>query len=190
MKDEVWKDVCFVENGIKYDYVGIYEVSNFGRIRSIGRKGSGCKLENRILKQTKNKQGYFIVTLCKNTKHKNFFVHRLVAHMFIPSSENKPYVDHIIPVLDGGNNNVNNLRWVTTKENCNNKNTKRNNSLSKTGKRNYSAMIKILCVDTNEIFDSITDASNKYNIDGSSISKCCRGLRKTAGGFTWKYYRK
>ena len=67
-----------------------------------------------------------------DNKQKWFRVHRLVAEVFIPNPENKPYVDHI-----NGNredNSIDNLRWCTQKENCNNpisinryKNCKKNN---------------------------------------------------------------
>lgn len=46
---------------------------------------------------------------------KNYFVHRLVAITFIPNPENKPCVDHIDG--DKGNNQADNLRWVTVSEN-------------------------------------------------------------------------
>ena len=50
------------------------------------------------------------------------YVHRMVAETFIPNPENKPFVDHID--TNKLNNNANNLRWVTYKENNNNPITK------------------------------------------------------------------
>jgi len=53
---------------------------------------------------------------------------------------------------------------------------------------------KVICLTTNEIFDTIQEASNKYNICHSCISNCCTGKRKTAGQLKdgtrlqWKYY--
>ncbi len=43
-------------------------------------------------------------------------------------------------------------------------------------------------LDTMEVFESITIASQKKGISGSSISLCCKGKTKTAGGFRWEYY--
>lgn len=46
---------------------------------------------------------------------------------------------------------------------------------------------KVLCVTTNEVFESMSDASRKYNVDVSNITACCKGRRKTAGGLKWAY---
>ena len=48
-------------------------------------------------------------------------------------------------------------------------------------------MKKVMCVESGMIYGSITKASEVTNISGSSISSCCRGRRKTAGGFHWKF---
>ena len=111
---EIWKDI--------QGYEGLYQVSNLGRVKSLGRfiesrlKGVDkvWKAE-RILKTCKRTNGYIGVGLRKNGKGKNFNIHRLVAIAFLDNPENKPQVNHI----DGNkkNNNVSNLEWVTNSEN-------------------------------------------------------------------------
>jgi hypothetical protein len=90
-------------------YNGLYQISNFGRVKSL--KG----LTERILKQNINKYGYKVVYLSKDSKKKTISIHRLVAHGFIEREKNKLHVNHI----DGNktNNHVSNLEWVTPKEN-------------------------------------------------------------------------
>ena len=114
---EIWKDI--------QGYEGLYQVSNLGRVKSLGRnikkpllKSGYCWQEERILKPYKNRKGYLNVRLCKDSRTKDFQIHRLVAIAFIPNPENKPQIDHIN--ADKTNNNVNNLRWVTCKENIRN----------------------------------------------------------------------
>lgn len=98
---EVWKDI----NG----YEGLYQVSNLGNVKSL-KYG-----KERILKPDVSKFGYLFVDLCKNNICKSFRVHRLVAIVFIPNLENKEQVNHINGIKT--DNMVQNLEWVTAKEN-------------------------------------------------------------------------
>lgn len=47
---------------------------------------------------------------------------------------------------------------------------------------------KVICLDTNEIFFSIAEASRKYNIQRTNIMKCCKGERNKCGNLHWRYY--
>ena len=69
------------------------------------------------VKPYKTKEGYMRVCLYKDGKVKKFYVHRLLAIAFIPNPENKPCIDHINGIRD--DNRLENLRWVTYKENAN-----------------------------------------------------------------------
>ena len=75
----------------------------------------------RILKPKQRKNGYLSVTLRIDGTSEEWLVHRLVATLFIPNPEHKPQVDHIDG--DKTNNNVQNLKWCTPKENYHNPNT-------------------------------------------------------------------
>ena len=46
---------------------------------------------------------------------------------------------------------------------------------------------KVLCVETEEVFESAKEASKKYSICYSSICSACRGTYSKAGGYHWKY---
>lgn len=92
MENEIWKDVP--------GYAGTYQVSNFGRVKSL----------RKVLKAGLRK-GYLYISL----RNKKFNIHRLVAIAFIPNPGNLPEIDHI----DGNplNNNANNLKWATRQQN-------------------------------------------------------------------------
>ena len=104
---EIWKDI--------EGYIGKYQVSNLGRIRSL-LNSHGKNLKNKkILSPCVDKKGYLRVGLSKNNRLSTHKVHRLVAKAFIPNSDNLPQVNHINGIKT--DNTVNNLEWVSGSEN-------------------------------------------------------------------------
>ena len=127
LMEEIWKDICFEENGTLYDYSDSYQVSNRGNVKSLKGK------TERLLKPKDNGCGYLFVDLYKNGKKTNFYVHRLVAFMFLPNKrEDRHSIDHID--TNKYNNHVLNLRWANHNENMNNELTKEKISKALTGK--------------------------------------------------------
>lgn len=127
---EVWKDIK--------GYEGLYQVSNRGQVKSMDRyannNGTLQFRPERILKQNIQNAGRnkrCAVALSKDGIIRRYRVHRLVAEAFIPNPENKPYIDHID--TDSTNNNVENLRWATAKENSNNPLSRKHGSEAKMG---------------------------------------------------------
>ena len=106
---EIWKNVKGYKN---------YCVSNLGRVNNIAT--------GKILKPWIDSTGYYRIDLTKIDKRYKFLVSRLVALAFLENPLNKKNVDHKNNVRL--NNNVNNLRWVSPKENNQNKSMSKNNS--------------------------------------------------------------
>jgi len=73
------------------------------------------KKYKRFLKPYSDKDGYYMVGLCKDGKRKLCKIHRLIALYYLPLVDGKDYVDHID--RDKTNNNISNLRWVNHSEN-------------------------------------------------------------------------
>lgn len=128
--------------------------------------------------------GYALVCLRKSDgTQKKFRVHRLVAEAFISNPDNKPQVNHIDE--NKLNNNISNLEWCTAKENTNY--GTRNDKIS----RKLSKRVKAINPLTNNIiyhFNSMREASEVIpKAKVSHIGQCCKGIRKTAGGYAWEY---
>lgn len=110
--EEIWKDI--------QSYVGLYQVSSFGRVKSLPKTWvAGYNVLHshggKILKDFKCANGYARVGLCKNDKVKRYSVHRLVAVNFLSNPLNKETVNHKNGVKH--DNTVDNLEWATQKEN-------------------------------------------------------------------------
>ena len=159
--EEVWKSI--------QGYEGFYEVSSWGRIKN-SRSG-------RVLKAGKHITGYLLVDLCKNGKHTTYRVHRLVAQTFIPNPQNKPEVNHIDENKE--NNYVENLEWVTSKENINH--GTHNLRVSKT------KSLPIICVETGVEYSSGKECAKQLGLHRGNIINVLKGRRKTCGGYTFKY---
>ena len=94
----------------KWEYINEeYEISNLGNIRRT------TKGKTHHVKTEKLKKGYLRVSIWENGIRNRKLVHRLVAEAFIPNPDNKTQVDHINN--NTSDNRVENLRWVTPKEN-------------------------------------------------------------------------
>lgn len=96
-------------------YEGYYEVSNLGRVRSLGNGLTHNKSMTYL--RGGNQDGYLIVILWKNGHGTNKRVHRLVAEAFIPNPDNLPQINH--KNEDKADNRVENLEWCSAKYNCN-----------------------------------------------------------------------
>ena len=116
LEGEIWKDVI--------GYEGLYMVSSFGRIISLGRfilPGRGGKdrfKKPKLIHLSINQNGYYKCSLSKMGKICYARVHRLVGEAFIPNPNKYPCIDHID--TNTKNNHKDNLRWCTRKVNQNN----------------------------------------------------------------------
>lgn len=122
IQGEIWKPIK--------GYEGLYFVSNLSRVKRVTPRG---KFKERLLYKNLNDSGYWCVALCKNGKAKSKRVHRLVAEAFIPNPENKTQVGHKDETRD--NDSIENLEWVTPKENCNMPLHKQRITVSLTGRK-------------------------------------------------------
>ena len=94
---EIYKDIKDLE--------GLYQVSNFGRVKSLGNGKSGnSKL--RLLKPDTTRNGYLYVNLSKDGKVKKYKIHRLVAQTFLPNPDNLPCINHKIEGDEGKTMNI------------------------------------------------------------------------------------
>lgn len=154
------------------NYEGLYAVTDDGRVWSYRRKI--------YLKPGVDRYGYFIVSLRKNGVNKTRLVHQLVAKAFIPNPENKPQVNHINEIKT--DNRVENLQWVTAKENVNHgtRNQRASDAASK----------PVYCVELDTVYKSTAEAAKALRVSESSVGFCCTGRQNNVIGYHLRYMDK
>jgi hypothetical protein len=192
--EEIWKDIT--------DYLGYYQVSNLGNVRSLERtvtyelKTKSGTVVNKVYKAKNLKtyigtHGYYSVGFHVNKINVTVNIHRLVAEAFIPNPDNKPEVNH----KDGVkiNNNVFNLEWVTQSENMKHSYNTGLQQPTWTGKFGIEHPESKSVIQLNKVgnilnkFGSGREAERKTGVNHKNISSCCRGIRMSAGGYCWKF---
>lgn len=183
---EIWKVIKDYPN---------YMVSNMGRIKSLernivkGRGGGLHKIEEKILKNCKNSCGYLQVSLYKEGKQKRFYIHRLVAQVFLDNPDNLPEVNH------KDEDKTNNMVWVN-KDGSIDYNKSNLEYCDRTyninfGTRNERISTPILQFTKDSEFVRrwycSMDIERELGFKQSNICMCCKGKIKTAYGFVWGY---
>lgn len=190
LPNEEWKDIK--------DYGGLYQISNYGRVKSLKRlvtsKGSYSgyiSIKECIRKVRKGNRGYWYLNLYKNGMSKTKKLHRLVAENFLEDIDGKEQVNHIDGNKD--NNTVSNLEYCTSSEN--NKHAfaiglKKIWNKDVYGKANSNTRaIKQYDINGKFIkkFDCIADASRELSIKYHMILRVCKGIRKQTHNYIFIY---
>lgn len=182
---EIFKDI----NG----YEGLYQISNFGRVKSLEKKAGNSKRKEKFLKSYLDKDGYKRVALCKNNKVRHYSVHRIVADAYLDKTKfsymeyedknqiniEKLQINH--KDENPANNKFDNLEWCTLAYNI--------NYGSRTKKAIGKRKIKINQYELDGTFiktwECMNDAIKFYK--NSSICWACSGKKETASGYKWEY---
>ena len=205
LQGEVWKTI--------YGFEGLYEVSNYGRVKSLEREVENKRyskkltkfVPSRILKQTVSKKGYYRVGLSRNGNTKRIAVHVIVAKAFLPNPQACTQINH---KDENKKNNIvflncnseidykkSNLEWCTAKYNANYGTIKQRISEKLKNiyrSRKINSTPKIISQSDLEgniiaIYPSTNNASKVTCIDRTGIARCCKGEYAKFKGYVWKY---
>ena len=199
---EIWKPVV--------GYEGLYEVSSYGRVRSLDRATSYISrtqegkeyttthtLKGKLMKQRVNQNGYKEIALCVGGKSKKYMVHRLVAEAFLDNPNNYPIINHkdenkqnnIIWINKNGliDYKKSNLEWCTQKYNINygSGNIRRINTRNKN--KSYHYQRKVGQYTLKGVLIKKYPSASDTGYCRECIRDCCNGKQKTAYGYKWRY---
>ena len=174
MKEE-WRDIK--------GYEGRYQVSNLGRVRSVGRttiKSNGVVQRSRgkVLRPYIACTGYAGVRI-EGGRH--VMVHRAVAEAFLPRIDGKNVVNHINGVRT--ENTLGNLEWTTFSGN-----TRHAVYVTKNIKKQlFHPTRKVACVDTGKVYTSLAEAARDTGACAQNIYHVCKGHFQRTVGLHWRY---
>lgn len=185
-KDEMWKPIA--------GYEGLYEVSNYGRVRSVAHfitktNGVVYPIKSRFIHVTTFPKGYYGVMLYKDKKHKHAYIHRLVAETFIPNPNNFETVNH--KDENKTNNHVSNLEWCSSDYNIHYgsginrmRETQRKNNLGGKPVLQYTLDGKFV-----KEYQSVGAAARHLGTRPNYIFKCCHEYSdySQVKGYQWKF---
>lgn len=191
---ETWKSIP--------NYEGIYEISDLGNVRRLDgvikagiRYNPIVKHSGKLLKPGIKANGYYAVSLSYKGKVTEYFIHRLVAEVFLENPNNYKVVNH----LDGNklNNQVTNLEWTTYKGN--HWHARKHGLLNNIGKYQNKPL---MCVETNVEFENSIHAAQwlidikcprikSYNIQviSHNIKRCANGKCPRAYEYHWEFVK-
>lgn len=206
-----------IRNGFRWEYAIDYRtVAPNGKsleeyskyiITSDGKVYSNHTKKYMVLRITE--EGYITVGLFNNKlkKQKHYYVHVLVAKLYVDLIDGKDSVNH--KDFNKANNDYTNLEWVTQSENAQHYQDAKFKQLQDLDRIKFEKQDKkiiefeildkstkhgekavIMCdLNGNELkkYNSATIAAKEHNIDRSFLSKACKGKYKSAAGYSWKY---
>lgn len=183
---EIWKDVR--------GYEGKYQVSNYGRIKSLPRLDRvGARIKGKILNPKPQPSGYVAVHLSDGTGYQRKLVHRLVADAFV---ERKHHSHNIVNHLDNNpsNNHADNLEWTTYKGNMQwaSKQGRMKGNPRNFDKAHERSKKPVIAIDKNGNhfrFESQKDAAKAIGVHSEHIAALCRKEYgyKQSHGYVFEY---
>ena len=189
---EEWRDIK--------NYEGLYQVSNFGRVKSLEREVSVKRgklnyvvaLKSRILKPITRQHGYLGVQLyCKeNSKHvrglRTFSIHRLVAEAFLDNPNDLLEVNH--KDEDKTNNRVDNLEWIDHKGNSSFGTRGKRIGLANTNGKQSKAVVQLTLGGAFIAeYPSLAEVERSLGFSKGNVWLCVMGKRHASYGYRWKY---